>query len=43
MKRIRIILIALVFVGSIFISACHISEPPCPAYVDNDQKTEQNS
>ncbi|MGM0496571.1 MAG: hypothetical protein ACQESJ_01505 [Bacteroidota bacterium] len=43
MKRTKIILIAILFVGSILISACHITEPPCPAYVDSDQKTEQNS
>jgi|GEM_PF-1834054 len=43
MKRTRIILVAMLFVGSILISACHITEPPCPAYVDSNQITEQNS
>ncbi len=43
MKKTRIILIAILFAGSILISACHITEPPCPAYVDSDQKTEEIS
>ena len=43
MKKTRLLIIALILAGTFFVSACHITEPPCPAYVDNVQITEQNS
>ncbi len=40
MKKIKIILVAAAFAGSVLLSACHTSEPPCPAYVDIHQSTQ---